>query len=51
MLLFDGRRDAPSVLLRVAIVGLTLSAYIHFTLGDMMFLANAAGLPSRWRWR
>lgn len=44
MLMFDGRRDAPSVLLRVAIVVLTLStAYIHFTLGGMMFMLNALG--------
>ena len=44
MLMFDGRRDAPSVLLRVAIVVLTLStAYIHYTLGGLMFLANAVG--------
>jgi hypothetical protein len=64
MLMFDGRRDAPSVLLRVAIVVLTLStAYIHYTLGGMMFLANAAGylvfaaamvaplgIASRYRW-
>ena len=64
MLMFDGRRDAPSVLLRIAIVVLTLSAaYIHYTLGGLMFLANAAGylvfaaamvvplgLASRYRW-
>jgi hypothetical protein len=32
------------IALRVAIVGLTLStAYIHFTLGGLLFLANAAG--------
>jgi hypothetical protein len=51
-------------LLRLGIVALTLStAYIHFTLGGLMFLANAAGylllglamiapLPvaSRYRW-
>jgi hypothetical protein len=44
MLMFDGRRDAPSVLLRVAIVVLTLStAYIHYTLGGLMFLMNAVG--------
>ena len=44
MLMFDGRRDAPSVLLRVAIVVLTLStAYIHYTLGGMMFMLNALG--------
>ena len=64
MLMFDGRRDAPSVVLRVAIVVLTLStAYIHSTLGELMFLANAAGylvlalamiaplpIASRYRW-
>ena len=64
MLMFDGRRDAPSVLLRVAIVVLTLStAYIHFTLGGLMFMANAVGylvfaaamiaplaIASRYRW-
>lgn len=64
MLMFDGRRDAPSVLLRVGIVVLTLStAYIHYTLGGLMFMATAAGylvfagamiaplaLASRYRW-
>ena len=64
MLMFDGRRDAPSVLLRVAIVVLTLStAYIHYTLGSMMFMLNALGyvvlaaamvaplpIASRYRW-
>jgi hypothetical protein len=44
MLMFDGRRDALSMLLRVAIVVLALStAYIHYTLGGMMFMLNAAG--------
>ncbi len=44
MLMFDGRRDALSVVLRVAIVALTLStAYIHYTLGGLMFLMNAVG--------
>lgn len=44
MIMFDGRRDALSVLLRVAIVVLTLStAYIHYTLGGMMFMLNALG--------
>ena len=44
MLMFDGRRDALSVLLRVAIVVLALStAYIHSTLGGMMFMLNALG--------
>jgi len=60
----DGRRDAPSVLLRAGIVVLTLStAYIHYTLGGMMFMANAVGylvfaaamiaplaIASRYRW-
>jgi hypothetical protein len=64
MLMFDGRRDALSMLLRVAIVVLTLStAYIHSTLGGLMFLANAVGylvfaaamvaplaIASRYRW-
>ena len=64
MLMVDGRRDALSVGLRVGIVLLTLStAYIHFTLGGMMFLANAVGylvfaaamvaplaIASRYRW-
>ncbi len=32
------------VVLRLAVVGLTLStAYIHFTLGGLLFLTNAAG--------
>jgi hypothetical protein len=62
--MFDGRRDALSMLLRVAIVVLTLStAYIHSTLGGLMFLANAVGylvfaaamvaplaIASRYRW-
>lgn len=44
MLVFDGRREALSVVLRVAIVALTLStAYIHYTLGGLMFLMNAVG--------
>jgi hypothetical protein len=35
---------AVDVALRAAIVGLALStAYIHFTLGGLLFLANAAG--------
>ena len=64
MLIFDGRRDTPSIVLRLAIVGLALAtAYIHYTLGGMMFMANAAGflvlgvamvlplaLASRYRW-
>jgi hypothetical protein len=64
MLMFDGRRDAPSVLLRVAIVVLSLStAYIHYTLGGLMFYMNAVGylvlaaamvaplaLASKYRW-
>lgn len=44
MLMFDGRRDALSMLLRVAIVVLALStAYIHYTLVGMMFMLNALG--------
>ena len=64
MLMFDGRRDALSIVLRVAIVVLTLStAYIHYTLGGMMFMLNALGyvvlavamiaplpIASRYRW-
>ena len=64
MLMFDGRRDALSVLLRLGIVALTLAtAYIHYTLGGMLFMANAVGylvfaaamvapiaLASRYRW-
>lgn len=64
MLMFDGRRDALSIVLRVAIVVLTLAtAYIHYTLGGMMFMLNAAGflvlglamiaplpIASRYRW-
>ena len=37
-------RDSVGVALRVTIVSLTLAtAYIHFTLGSLLFLANAAG--------
>jgi hypothetical protein len=44
MLMFDGRRDALSMALRVAIVVLAPStAYIHYTLGGMMFMLNALG--------
>ena len=64
MLMFDGRRDALSIALRIGIVVLTLAtAYIHYTLGGMMFMANAAGylvlaaamvaplaLASKYRW-
>ena len=64
MLMFDGRRDSLSIALRVGIVVLTLStSYIHFTLGGLMFLANAVGflvfavamvaplaIASRYRW-
>ena len=36
--------DSVGIALRVAIVSLTLAtAYIHFTLGSLLFLANAAG--------
>ena len=64
MLIFDGRRDTPSIVLRLAIVGLALAtAYIHYTLGGMMFMLNALGflvlglamvaplaIASRYRW-
>ena len=57
-------RDTLGMVLRVAIVALTLAtAYIHFTFGGLMFLANAAGylvlavlmvvpvaIVSRYRW-
>jgi hypothetical protein len=37
-------RDSLGVALRVVIVSLTLAtAYIHFTLGSMLFMANAVG--------
>ena len=37
-------RDSVGVALRVTIVSLTLAtAYIHFTLGSLLFLANAVG--------
>ncbi|MEP7158636.1 MAG: hypothetical protein ABI797_04360 [Chloroflexota bacterium] len=37
-------RDTLGIVLRVAVVGLTLAtAYIHYTLGGMMFMANALG--------
>jgi hypothetical protein len=37
-------RDSVGVALRVTIVSLALAtAYIHFTLGSMLFLANAVG--------
>ena len=37
-------RDALSVVLLAAIVGLTLAtAWIHFNLGGLLFLLNAAG--------
>ena len=37
-------RDSVGIALRVTIVSLTLAtAYIHFTLGSLLFLANAAG--------
>ncbi len=57
-------RDTLGIVLRVTIVALTFAtAYIHFTFGGMMFLANAAGylvlailmvapvaIVSRYRW-
>jgi fructose-specific phosphotransferase system IIC component len=42
----DSRRalDPIALLLRAGVVALTLAtAYIHFTLGGLLFLANAAG--------
>ena len=37
-------RDSLGIALRVVIVSLTLAtAYIHFTLGSLLFLANAVG--------
>lgn len=40
----EWRSDPLNVALRLGIVALTLAtAYIHTTLGSMMFLANAAG--------
>jgi hypothetical protein len=40
----DELRDSAGIALRVSIIGLTLAtAYIHFTLGSLLFLANAAG--------
>ena len=64
MLMSIKQRDALGWVLRIAIVALALAtAYIHTTLGGMMFMANAAifvvfaalmALPldvaSRWRW-
>ncbi len=44
MSVIENPRSATAIILRVAIVGLTLAtAYIHVTLGSTMFLANAAG--------
>lgn len=41
------RVSAVDVALRVALVGLTVAtAYIHSTLGGLMFLANAAGFAT-----
>ena len=38
------REEGISIALRIAIVALTLAtAYIHYTLGGLMFLMNAAG--------
>ncbi|HET7676734.1 MAG TPA: hypothetical protein VFK38_02700 [Candidatus Limnocylindrales bacterium] len=64
MSVVPGRRTPAEMAIRVAIVGLTLAtAYIHLTLGSLLFLANAAGyatlavamaaplpLASRFRW-
>lgn len=44
MTVIEGTRSNVGVILRVAIVVLTLAtAYIHTTLGSLMFMANAAG--------
>ena len=44
MTVIEGPRTAFAIVLRVGIVALALAtAYIHITLGSMMFLANAAG--------
>jgi hypothetical protein len=44
MTVIEGPRSTVSVILRVGIVVLTLAtAYIHTTLGGLMFMANAAG--------
>jgi hypothetical protein len=44
MSVIEGPRSTVCVILRVGIVLLTLAtAYIHTTLGSMMFMANAAG--------
>ena len=43
MSMFEGSRSPVDIVLRGAIVTLTLAtAYIHMTLGSMLFLANAA---------
>ena len=44
MTVIEGARTPTAVLLRAGIVVLALAtAYIHTTLGSMMFMANAAG--------
>jgi hypothetical protein len=44
MAIIEGPRTPTAILLRVAIVVLTLiTAYIHTTLGNLMFMANAVG--------
>lgn len=43
----QARVPAVDVAIRVAVVGLTLAtAYIHTTLGGLMFMANAAGFAT-----
>lgn len=44
MSVIEGKRTTVGVLLRIGIVVLALAtAYIHTTLGSLMFMANAAG--------
>jgi hypothetical protein len=64
MLFVRDERGWHAWVVRIGILGLTLAtAYIHFTLGGLMFLANAAGyagfavlmatpleIASRYRW-
>ena len=54
--------NLSSVVLRTAVIGLSATAAIHFSLGGLLFLANAAGYTvlalamvapgptARWRW-
>ena len=64
MILLHGDRGWHAWVVRIAIVALALAtAYIHYILGGLLFLANAAGyagfallmavplkVASRWRW-